>query len=505
MKAVKEALGPTRVKLTVEVPFEELKTSLDAAYRKIGGQVKVQGFRPGKVPPRILDQRVGRGTVLQEAVDEALPRFYSQAATEQELDVVGRPEVDVTSFADGEPLVFTAEVDVRPEIELPDYDALPVTVDAVVVTDQDIDDQLDTLRRRFGTLEGVDRPAETGDFVSIDLAAARDGVPVPDADTTGLSYEIGTESLIDGLDEALVGLVEGASATFTSDLMGPDGGGPAEVTVTVRGVKTQVLPALDDEFATTASEFDTIEELRADVAGRIRRVKILEQGIAARDRVLEVLLERVEVPLPAAAVDGEIEGRLHNLGHELERIGQTLESYLELQNKDRAEFDAELREGSEKSVKASFVLDAVAQKEELGVDDMELTDQVVRRAQRAGVEPQAYADQLVRAGQLPMLMGEIIRGKALALVLEAATVVDTEGAPVDLEAIGAAERGDPDFQPAPDAADAGGPDGAGDISAAAEPTAIEAPAADETAMASGDDVDDVDAGTSDEPEPAPEA
>ena len=280
MDVVTEALSPTRVKLTVQVPFEELRPSLAAAYKTIGGQVRVQGFRPGKVPPRILDQRVGRAAILDEAMNDALPRFYSQAASEKELKVLGRPEVDVTSFADGEPLVFTAEVDVRPEIVLPDYDGLAVTVDAIDVDDARVDAQLDTLRRRFGTLEGVDRPAETGDFVSLDLAATRDGEPVPEADTTGLSYEIGSGGLVDGLDDALVGLVDGAAATFTTELSGA----PADVTATVRGVKRQVLPELDDEFATTASEFDTLEELTADVRGRLERVARLEQGISARDR-----------------------------------------------------------------------------------------------------------------------------------------------------------------------------------------------------------------------------
>jgi trigger factor len=433
MKAVKEALGPTRVKLTVEVEFGELASSVTAAYRKVGSQIKVQGFRPGKVPPRIIDQRVGRGVVLDEAVQEALPRFYSQAATETELQPVGQPEVDVTSFSDGEPLVFTAEVDVRPEITLPDYDGLPVTVEAIEVSDDDVAAQLDTLRKRFGTLEGVDRPIELGDYASIDLHATRDGEPVPEADTTGLSYEIGSASLVDGLDDALVGLVDGAAATFTTPLLGED----AEVTVTVRGVKKQVLPELDDDFATTASEFDTLAELEADIRERVERVKRMEQGVAARDAVLEALLAKVEVPVPTSAVDGEVEGRLHNLGHELENIGQTLESYLAMQGRDREEFDTELREGAEKSVRATFVLDAVAQAEELGVDDVELSNEVVRRAQRGGMEPQVYADQLVRGGQLPLLMGEIVRGKALALVLEAAKVLDSNGGEVDLEQIGA--------------------------------------------------------------------
>ncbi|MGH3743232.1 MAG: trigger factor [Mycobacteriales bacterium] len=435
MKAVKEALTPTRVKLTVEVPFEELQPALTAAYKKIASQVRVQGFRPGKVPPRIIDQRVGRTTVLDEAVNDALPRLYSDAASEQEVRPVAQPTVDVTSFADGEPLVFTAEVDVRPEFELPDYDGLAVTVDAVAVTDDDVAEQLDTLRQRFGTLEGVDRPVESGDYVLIDLAAERDGAPLADATATGLSYEVGSDSLVPGLDEALTGLTPDTPTTFESELVG-EAAGPAQVTATVRSVRKQVLPDLDDDFATTASEFDTLDELKAAIRERAAAMKQVEQGMQARDRTLDTLLDLVDIPLPESAVEGEVEGRLHNMGHELESIGQTLESYLALQGKDRAEFDAELREGSSKSVKSTFVLDAVASKEELGISDEELTDQVVRRAQRAGVEPQAYANQLMQAGQLPMLVSEIVRGKALAIVMESAVVTDTDGNPVDLDALG---------------------------------------------------------------------
>lgn len=442
MKAVKETLSPTRVKLTIEVPFEELKPSLDAAYRKIGGQVRVQGFRPGKVPPRILDQRVGRAAVLSEAIEDALPRFYSTAITEQEVDYLGRPEVDVSSFGEGEPLVFTAEVDVRPELELPDYDNLPVTVDAAEASDSDVEDQLVTMRERFAVLEGVDRPVETGDYVSIDLEATSGGELVEGASTTGLSYEVGSDSLVPGLDERLVGVAAGASVTFSTQLVaGEQAGTDADVTATVRSVKTKVLPDFDDEFAMTASEFDTLAELKSDLRDRLGRVKRLQQGIAARDKVLEVLLEHTEVPLPAAAVDAEVEGRIHNLEHQLEHAELDLETYLTDQGKSREEFEAEIRTSAERAVKTSLVLDAIARKEELGVDDAELSNELVRRAQRSGVSPQEFANQLVQSGQLPMLAGEIVRGKALALVLEGAAVTDEAGTVIDIAALTAELEG----------------------------------------------------------------
>ena len=436
MKAVTEALSPTRIKLTVEVPFDELTPSLDAAYKKLASQVKVQGFRPGKVPPRILDQRVGRSTILDEALQDALPRFYSAAVVENSVETLGRPQVDVTSFADGAPLVFTAEVDVRPEIVAPDYDDLPVSVDDAVVTDAEVDEQLEALRDRFAVLEGVVRAAGDGDYVSIDFETTVDGQPVAGAQATGLSHVVGSGALMPGLDEALVGMTEGDARTFTTALVGGEfAGRDAEVAVTVRGVKQKVSPALDDDFATTASEFDTLDELRSDIRTRIERIKRLQQGLQARDKALDALLTLVEVPLPDAAVDAEVESRMHALTHQLESAGLTLEAWLEAEGKTRAQLDAELREGAQAAVKSSLVLDAIANKEEVSVCDEELTDQVVRRAQRVGADAQAYADELVRTGQLRGLVSEIVRGKALALVLEHAKVTDASGRPVDLAAL----------------------------------------------------------------------
>ncbi len=270
MKSDLETLNPTRVKLTVEVPFEELKESLDAAYRKIGGQVSIPGFRKGKVPPRVIDQRFGRSVVLDEAVNEALPRFYGQAVEENQVQVIGQPEVDVTELEDGQHLTFTAEVDVRPQFELPDYDGLEVTVDDAEVTDAEVDEQLDGLRERFATLTGVDRAAADGDFVSMDLSAVVDGQAVDELTAKGLSYQVGTGSLLDGLDEAVTGLSAGESREFSTALVGGEHAGQdATVTVELKSVKERELPELDDDFAQTASEFDTLEELRADVRDRV--------------------------------------------------------------------------------------------------------------------------------------------------------------------------------------------------------------------------------------------
>ena len=439
MKSAVETLNPTRVRLTVEVPFEELKPNLDSAYKRIAAQVNIPGFRRGKVPARLIDQRFGRGVVLEEAVNEALPRFLGRAVEDNAVQVVGQPQVDVTEVPDpsaGGELKFTAEVDVVPEIDLPEYRGLEVVVEPAAVSEEDVEEQLQNLRERFGTLRGVDRPAEDGDFVNVDLSAEIDGEPLEDLSSKGLSYQVGAGGLLPGLDEALVGLSAGESRTFPTALVGGEHAGEqAQVTATLNSVRERELPELDDEFAQTASEFDTLEELRADLRSRMEQMRRLQQGIEARDKALEALMDRVQVPLPESVVQAEVQSRQHNLSHQLERAGLTKEQYLETEGRTGEDFDAEVEQRAREAIKAQLVLDAIAAKEELGVDERELTEHLVRQSARMGISPDQFAQQVVQAGQVPMLVGEVVRGKALALVLESATVTDSEGQRVDLEAL----------------------------------------------------------------------
>jgi trigger factor len=422
--------------LTVEVTFEELKPSLDAAYKKIAGQVNIPGFRKGHVPPRVIDQRFGRAMVLEEAVNEALPEFYGRAIRENDIEVLGRPEVDVTKFEDGEELTFTAEVDVRPEFELPDYRGLEVNVDDAETSDEDIDQQMQALRDRFATLKGVDRAAADGDFVSIDLAGSIAGEAVDGLSAKGLSYQLGQGSLLDGLDGALTGLSAGESAVFPTALVGGDHAGEdAEVTVTVNSVKERELPELDDEFAQTASEFDTLDELREDLRTRFDQMRRLEQGVQARDRALEALLAKVDVSLPEGVVQSEIEGRQHALAHQLEQAHMSKEDFLAAEGQSAEEFDADIDKRTREALTAQFVLDKIVANEQLSVNEQELTEHIVRTASRYGVGPDEFAQQVVQAGQVPVLVSEVVRGKALALVLESANVVDASGRPVDLESL----------------------------------------------------------------------
>jgi trigger factor len=436
MKSAVETLSPTRIKLTVEVPFVELEPAVAAAYRKVAQQVRVKGFRPGKVPPRIVDQYVGRGAVLEEAINEAVPELYGDALREQQVDIIGHPEIEVTQFNDGEDLIFTAEVDVRPEIALPDYDGLPVTVDDAEFSDEEVTEQLQGLRDRFATLAGVERAAASGDYVAIDLSATIDGEPVEDASANNLSYEVGSNSLVEGLDDAIVGLSVEESKEFQTQLrIGEYGGKTAQATVTVRSVKEKQVPDLDDDFAQTASEFDTIEELRGDIRNRMTRIRSLTQGMQARDKVLEALLERVEVPIPAHLLGDEVSYRKGQLEEQLAASGLTKEVYARAEAKTSEDIDREIEENAAGAIKAQFVLDAVAKKEELSVDESDITDQIVRRAQQSGMRADEFAQQVVNAGQLGSLMSDILRGKALALIMERATISDASGRPVDLDAL----------------------------------------------------------------------
>ena len=443
MKSTVETLSPTRVRLAVEVPFEELRPSLDAAYKKIGAQVKVPGFRPGKVPARVIDQRVGRAAVLEEAINDALPKVYGKAARDAAIRPLGQPEIDVTHLEDGQMLSFTAEVDVRPEVILPELAGLTVTVDDVTVSDDEVDEQLDGLRDRFGTLKGVERPAQTGDYVSLDLVAIADGVEVEGGSAKGLSYEVGTGDLINGLDDAIVGKSAGEAATFTSTLQqGDSAGSGAEITATINSVKEKELPAVDDEFAQLASEFDTVAELKDDLLTRLGRIKALEQGAQARDKVLAKLLETVDFPLPESAVKAEVEFREHEVVHSLGHDDEVFDRYLTMRGKTREEFTAELRAGAEKSVRVQFVLDAIADKIEVQIGDSELTEYLVREAARYEIPPQEFANQIVEAGNLPDLIAGVRRNKALATVLETAVITDESGNAVDLSALSPAAMAD---------------------------------------------------------------
>jgi trigger factor len=436
VKSTVETLSATRVRLAVEVPFAELEPSLRKAYREIASQVTIPGFRRGKVPPSVIDQRVGRGAVLNEAVQEAIPEQLLAAIQEHEVKTLGRPDVEITEFADGAPLRFTAEMDVRPEITLPDLSAIEVTVDEIQVGDNEIEEQLAGLRERFATLKTVERAAQVGDYVQIDLAATVDGEEVPGGTASNISHEVGSKQLLPGLDEVVAGMSAGGSSTFVTQLVGGDfAGRDADVAVTVRTVKEKQLPELDDDFAQLASEFDTLDELREDLRTRLTRVKRVEQLYAARDKALDELVKATDVPAPDGIVREEADRQRQLIADQLERIGTSMDEYLQSEGKTEDQVDTELTEAAATGVKIQLVLDTLADAENIQVTDDEFGHEIVHRAQRAGLAPQQYYDQIVRSGTAGAVYGDVRRGKALTLVLERVKITDSAGNPVDLDAL----------------------------------------------------------------------
>jgi trigger factor len=418
VKSSVEVLSPTRVRLDVEVAYSELESHIANAYKRVAATVNIPGFRKGKIPASMIDQRVGRGAVIDEAINTALPEFYGQAAREHSVAVIGRPEVDVKEFVDKDKLVFAVEVDVRPEVKLPDFSKITIEVDDVVVADADVDEQIESLRTRFGTLTTVEREVKTGDFTTLDMTAYIDGQEVDGGQANDISYEVGSNTMIDGLDEQLVGMKAEDVKTFDTQLVGQQEGEKGEVKVTVKAVKERELPPIDDAFAKLASEFDTLAELKSDFVVRLERVKKMEQGAQARDRLVEKLLADNDIPVPDNLVELEVndhlegEGRLEDAEH-------------------RAEVDGQVRS----SLKSDFLLDAIVAAEEVQVTEIELTEYLVRTSQRYGMAPQQFAEELQKAGQIQQLVAEVTRAKALASVLGRITVKDVSGNVIDLEAL----------------------------------------------------------------------
>ncbi|MGA0901714.1 MAG: trigger factor [Candidatus Nanopelagicaceae bacterium] len=415
MKSAVETLSPTRVRISIDLDFKDLEPHVATAYQTLAQQVTIPGFRKGKVPRQLIDQRVGRGAVLNEAINTALPEFYSQAARENEVLVVGRPNVDIKELKDNEIVKFEVEVDVRPEIKLPDFSEIELSVPDVALSEKDIEDQIEALRIRFGTLVTIEKDAASGDFVTIDLVAKIEGKEVEGGTANGISYEVGSNRMIDGLDAALEGMKVGESKNFTAQLVGMKEGETGEVTVTLQAVKKRELPDLNDEFAKLASEFETLEELKNDTKERLTRLKSMEQGAQARDELLKYLLEKVEIQVPEQLVTDEVHDHLEK------------ENRLEDENHRK-----EVTEEITRSVRADFLLDAIVKAEEVQVSEAELTEYLIRTAARYGMTPEQFAQQLTQAGQITALMAEVARTKALAIALERVKIKDASGRSVDL-------------------------------------------------------------------------
>lgn len=413
-----ENLNPTRVKLTITVSPEELKPSLSHAYEHIAEQVTIPGFRKGKVPPPIIDQRVGRGEVLNHAVSEGLDRFFQDAVASEGIRPIGRPQADVTTWPSDQDfsgdLVVTVEVDVRPEFDLPDYSAYTLEVEPAPADKKAVAAELDSLRERFGTLVTVDRPIASGDFVQIDLTASIGGNTIDSA--TSISYEVGSGQLIDGIDEALDTLTADESATFESKLLGGDHEGEmAQIDVTILAVKERQLPDADDEFAQIASQFDTIDELTEDLKKEVERKGRMTQAQSARTALVDKLVADASMPVPESVVEAEVDRHLEQ------------ESRL-----DDDEHRKEVVESTEKGLRTQFVLDKLSESLDVQVSQDELTSYLIQASANYGMEPGEFIQSVDKAGQLPQMIGEVSRAKSLTLALQKVTVKDTKGKTVDL-------------------------------------------------------------------------
>jgi trigger factor len=432
VKSSVEQLSPTRVRINVEVPFTELEPDFQRAYKELAQQVRLPGFRPGKAPVRLLEARFGREALLDQVVNEALPARYGQAVAESEVQPIGQPAIEVTKKEYGEELAFTAEVDVRPKLDLPDLSTLQVSVEPIEVSDEDVDAELESLRARFGTLTGVDRPVEDGDFVSIDLSATVDGEPLPNASAEGLSHEVGSGRLIDGLDDALIGVSVDESKEFTAKLAaGEHTGKDATATVTVRSIKHRELPEPDDEFAQLASEFDTIDELRNSLRDQVGQFKRAQQAEQIREATLDTLLEQVDVPIPEAVVQAQYDSAIHSALHGLDHDDAKLDEALAAQGKSRKEFETETRSAAEKDVQRQLLLDTLADELAVQVGQDDLTERLVATSRQYGIEPQQLFGYLQENNQLPAMFADVRRGLAIGAVVAAATVKDTAGNTID--------------------------------------------------------------------------
>ncbi|CKM52456.1 trigger factor Tig [Mycobacterium tuberculosis] len=432
MKSTVEQLSPTRVRINVEVPFAELEPDFQRAYKELAKQVRLAGFRPGKAPAKLLEARIGREAMLDQIVNDALPSRYGQAGAESDVQPLGRPNIEVTKKEYGQDLQFTAEVDIRPKISPPDLSALTVSVDPIEIGEDDVDAELQSLRTRFGTLTAVDRPVAVGDVVSIDLSATVDGEDIPNAAAEGLSHEVGSGRLIAGLDDAVVGLSADESRVFTAKLAaGEHAGQEAQVTVTVRSVKERELPEPDDEFAQLASEFDSIDELRASLSDQVRQAKRAQQAEQIRNATIDALLEQVDVPLPESYVQAQFDSVLHSalsgLNHDEARFNELLVE----QGSSRAAFDAEARTASEKDVKRQLLLDALADELQVQVGQDDLTERLVTTSRQYGIEPQQLFGYLQERNQLPTMFADVRRELAIRAAVEAATVTDSDGNTID--------------------------------------------------------------------------
>jgi len=432
VKSTVEKLSPTRVKLVIEVPFDELKEEFDKAYKTIAEQVNIPGFRKGHAPAKLIENHVGRGAVLEQVINDMMPSRYEKACTENDVQPLSTPDVDVTKIDDPNLIEFTAEMDCRPEIKIPDFKGKEISVEPRRATDEIAEQGLKDLQERFATLKGVDRPAKEGDFVSLDLSAKVNGEELKEAETKGLSHRIGQGDLIEGLEDALVGMKAGESKTFTSKLVAGDHANEeADITVVLQKVQEQELPELDDDFAQMASEFDTLDELKEDLAKRANDAAKSEQAANLRDAVLSALIEEANFDIPKGIVEEQAQGQIQQVLSQFGGDENILKSILESQGSDLDSFYDEAKNSAEEATRTWLLLDALAEELSVEISQNDLTEAVVAQARQNNMEPEQFVQAVQQQGQLASLFSDVRRNKALFTVVRDVVAKDTEGNSLD--------------------------------------------------------------------------
>ena len=432
MKSTVEKLSPTRVKLVIEVPFDELKEEFDKAYKTIAEQVNIPGFRKGHAPAKLIENHVGRGAVLEQVINDMMPSRYEKACTENDVQPLSTPDVDVTKIDDPNLIEFTAEMDCRPEIKIPDFKGKEISVEPRRATDEIAEQGLKDLQERFATLKGVDRPAKEGDFVSLDLSAKVNSEELKEAETKGLSHRIGQGDLIEGLEDALVGMKAGESKTFTSKLVAGDHANEeADITVVLQKVQEQELPELDDDFAQMASEFDTLDELKEDLAKRANDAAKSEQAANLRDAVLSALIEEANFDIPKGIVEEQAQGQIQQVLSQFGGDENILKSILESQGSDLDSFYDEAKKSAEEATRTWLLLDALAEELSVEISQNDLTEAVVAQARQNNMEPEQFVQAVQQQGQLASLFSDVRRNKALFTVVRDVVAKDTEGNSLD--------------------------------------------------------------------------
>ena len=441
MKSTVETLDDNRVKLSVEVDEETFDVAVDAAFKRIAKEVRMPGFRPGKAPRRLLEAQFGSALGREEALREAMPEYYAQAVIEHDVDVVAPPEIEITGGQEDGPVQFDAVVEIRPSVSAAGYDGLRVEIPNPVASAEEIDEQIDNLRRNFAELSVVERAAADEDHVTIDIEATHGDEPVPGLTTTDYDYLLGSGAVVPEIDENLRGASAGDEVEFSADHPDPEEEEPLQFSITVKEVKEAILPDLDDEFAKANSEFETVEDLRADMADRMNTMRIQQANMAVQQNTAEALAALVTDEIPESMIENEINARIQDLVQRLQQQGMDVGAYLDAVGQTAETLAAEFREPAEQAVKVDLALRSVADLQGLVPDDDRIDEVIAEMAGPSGQDPDELKARLAEVGQISALRADLAKQAAMEWLTDNVELVDEDGEAIDREALEFSARG----------------------------------------------------------------